>query len=120
MAPTRAGAARPVSTSAADEAATLHNLAETVDRALDLLVGVLDELGDQLAGLAAGRVVLQRHLDVGAAAADCASTYSMTRSCMTASEPLSKTATMLGWLRQAAARASCVNQATKAGSCAYG
>ena len=118
MAPTRAGAARPVSTSAADEAAALHDLAEAVDRPPDLLVGVLDELGDQLAGLAAGRVVLQRYLDVGAAAADCASTYSMTRSCMPASEPLSKTETMLGWLRPAAARPSRVNRASKAGSCA--
>lgn len=53
-APTRAGAARPVSTSAADEAAALHDLAEAVDRPPDLLVGVLDELGDQLAGLAPG------------------------------------------------------------------
>jgi hypothetical protein len=42
-APTRAVAARPVSTSAADEAAALHDLAEAVDRPPDLLVGVLDE-----------------------------------------------------------------------------
>jgi hypothetical protein len=32
---------------------------------LDLLVGVLDEFGDELAGLAPGRVVLERDLDVG-------------------------------------------------------
>ena len=76
MAPTRAGAARPVSTSAADEAAALHDLAEAVDRPPDLLVGVLDELGDQLADLAAGRIVPERHFDAGAVAADCASTPS--------------------------------------------
>lgn len=43
------------STSAADEAAALHDLVEGVDRPPDLLVGVLDELVDQLAGLAARR-----------------------------------------------------------------
>jgi hypothetical protein len=52
----------------AGEAPRLHDPTEAVDGPLDLLVGVLDELGDQLAGLA-WRVVLERHLNVGGAAA---------------------------------------------------
>jgi hypothetical protein len=39
------------------EAAALHHQAEVLDRPLDLLVGVLDQLGHQLAGLAPRRVV---------------------------------------------------------------
>jgi len=43
----------------------LDRLAEAVHGPPHLLVGVLDELGDQLAGFAAWRVALQRDLDVG-------------------------------------------------------
>ena len=41
------------------EAAALHHQAEVLDRPLDLLVRVLEQLGHQLAGLAPGRVVPQ-------------------------------------------------------------
>jgi hypothetical protein len=51
------------------EAAALHDLAEVLDGALHLLVGVLEQLRGQLAGLARGRVVVQRDLDVGGLAA---------------------------------------------------
>jgi hypothetical protein len=51
------------------EAAALHHQAEVLHRPLDLLVRVLEELGDQLPGLAPGRVVLEGDLDVGPAAA---------------------------------------------------
>src|SRR5215203_1490056 len=44
------------------------------------------------------------------------STYSMTRYCRSPSAPLSKTATMLGWWRAAAARASRPNRATSSRS----
>ena len=53
--------------SARVEAAALHHQAEVLDRPLDLLVGVLEQLGDQLRGLAARRVVAERDLDVGPA-----------------------------------------------------
>jgi hypothetical protein len=66
---TPAKAEGPPARSSAGQATRLDYLAEAVHGPLDLLVGVLDELGDQLAGLAAWRVALQRDLDVGPAAA---------------------------------------------------
>jgi hypothetical protein len=82
-----------------------HDLAEAVDGPRDLPVGVgpwRARRPDRRPCRRAGRTPSE-YLDVGPVAAvveaDRASTYSMTRSCMPASEPLSKTATMLGWLR---------------------
>jgi hypothetical protein len=57
---TPAKAKGPPARSSAGQATRLDHLAEAVHGPPHLLVRVLDELGDQLAGLAAGRVVLQR------------------------------------------------------------
>ena len=96
MAPTRAMAAPPVSTSAADEAAALHDLAEAVDRSPDLLVGVLDELGDQLAGLAAGRGCTRATPRCWCGRRGLRFHALMARWCLPASEPLSKTGDNVG------------------------
>ena len=86
VAPTRAGAARPVSTSVADEAAALHDLAAAVARPPDLLV---ESLTSSPALPPGGLYPATPRCWCGCRGLRFHAL--MTRWCMPASEPLSKT-----------------------------